>query len=218
MRWWWAMLQCWCCYNLSPSRTVSSLDPLDQNLAFKRSFWILFHATYPFSGFFLQTFHDNSRERAHENCGGCCKSTESSPQFKNISLVFWEFKRALKSTQLGCSSFTWVFSWDPAGHWTAWHCTKSPETDYLPDRLSPRQIISQRQIILWKLSMLGLTSIHPPSGCKLAPIALQWQVINHTWMGDNEDFVSIWPKHPVKYVVLLGKRGILYILGRMQKV
>ena len=186
-----------------------------------------------FSGFFLQTFHDNSRERAHENCGGCCKSTESSPQFKNISLVFWEFKRALKRTQLGCSSFTWVFSWDPAGHWTAWHCTKSPETDYLPDylpdRLSPRQIISktdylqrqiisQRQNILWKLSMLGLTSIHPPSGCKLAPIALQWQVINHTWMGDNEDFVSIWHKHPVKYVVLLGTIGMLYILGRMQKV
>ena len=90
--------------------------------------------------------------------------------------------------------------------------------DRLSPRLSPRQIISQRQIILWKLSMLGLTSIHPPSGCKLAPIALQWQVINHTWMGDNEDFVSIWHKHPVKYVVLLGKRGILYILGRMQKV
>ena len=86
-----------------------------------------------FSGFYLQTYQDNSRERAHENCGGCCKSTESSPQFKNISLVFWEFKRALKSTQLGCSSFPWVFSWDPARHWTAWHCTKSPETDYLQE-------------------------------------------------------------------------------------
>ena len=28
----------WCWYNLSPSRTVSSLDPLDQNLNFERNF------------------------------------------------------------------------------------------------------------------------------------------------------------------------------------